>query len=121
MADLLHGELKARGLDTSWEWDDCPIVNAGAESQVIIQRCYVHDNPDSNIYLGSGRRANKVLDCVCNYSLTSDGITVAGSDNTIQRNICGSNARAGICLGTTGTQHWAAVSGGNAVAPTLMP
>ncbi len=33
VADLLHGELTARGLDTSWEWDDCPIVNAGAESQ----------------------------------------------------------------------------------------
>lgn len=33
VADLLHGELKSRGLDSSWEWDDCPIVNAGAESQ----------------------------------------------------------------------------------------
>jgi Xaa-Pro aminopeptidase len=33
VADLLHGELRARGLGTSWEWDDCPIVNAGAASQ----------------------------------------------------------------------------------------
>ena len=90
--------------------------DAGAESQVIIQRCYVHDNPGSNIYLGARRRANKVRDCVCNYSRTGDGITVAGPDNTIENNIFGSNARAGICLGTTATQNWDASPGGNAVA-----
>jgi Xaa-Pro aminopeptidase len=33
VADLLHGELKKRGLESSWEWDDCPIVNAGASSE----------------------------------------------------------------------------------------
>jgi parallel beta-helix repeat protein len=91
-------------------------ADTGAESQVIIQRCYVHDNPGSNIYLGARRRANKVRDCVCNYSLTGDGITVAGSDNTIENSIFGSNARAGICLGTTATQNWDASPAGNAVA-----
>ena len=32
VADLLHGEIKRRGLETSWEWDYCPIVGAGAAS-----------------------------------------------------------------------------------------
>lgn len=91
-------------------------ATSAAEAQVIIQRCYVHDNPSSNIYLGARRRANKILDSVCNYSEKGDGITVAGSDNTIEHNICGSNARAGICLGTTATQHWDSWSNGNACA-----
>ncbi len=91
-------------------------ADTAAESQVIIQRCYVHDNPGSNIYLGARRRANKVRDCVSSYALTGDGITVAGPDNTIENSIFDSNARAGICLGTTATQHWAASEGGHAVA-----
>jgi Xaa-Pro aminopeptidase len=33
VADLLHGELTSRGLESSWEWDECPIVNAGAASE----------------------------------------------------------------------------------------
>jgi Xaa-Pro aminopeptidase len=33
VADLLHGELRRRGLESSWEWDGCPIVNAGPESE----------------------------------------------------------------------------------------
>ncbi len=33
VADLLHGELRRRGLGSSWEWDGCPIVNAGAASE----------------------------------------------------------------------------------------
>jgi parallel beta-helix repeat protein len=89
---------------------------AGQESQTIVSRCYFHDNPDSNVYLGKGRRANTVQDSVFNYSLKGDGITVAGSDNTVVSNICGSNARAGICLGTTATQNWAAASGASAAA-----
>src|SRR5262249_42737495 len=32
VADLLHGEIQRRGLQTSWEWDYCPIVGAGAAS-----------------------------------------------------------------------------------------
>ncbi len=32
VADLLHGEVKRRGLETSWEWEYCPIVGAGAAS-----------------------------------------------------------------------------------------
>ena len=57
-----------------------------------------------------------MLNSVFNYSLKGDGITVAGSDNTIAGNIIGSNARAGICLGTTATQNWAAASPSNAAA-----
>jgi parallel beta-helix repeat protein len=83
---------------------------AGHESQTIVNRCYIHTNPESNIYLGRNRRANTVESCVLNYSLTGDGITVAGSDNTIAGNIIGTNARAGICLGTTATQNWGASS-----------
>ena len=83
---------------------------SGQEGQMIVERCYFHDNPDSNVYLGRNRRANSVQDGVFNYSLKGDGITVAGSDNAIAGNIFGSNARAGICLGTTATQNWGAAS-----------
>jgi parallel beta-helix repeat protein len=82
----------------------------GHESQIIVERCYFHTNPESNVYLGRNRRANTVENSVFNYSATGDGITVAGSDNTIAGNICGSNARAGICLGTTATKNWGASS-----------
>jgi hypothetical protein len=89
---------------------------AGQESQILVDRCYIHDNPDSNIYLGHNRRANNIHNSVLNYSLNGDGITVAGSDNTIATNIIGSNARAGICLGTTATQNWGAASAAFAAA-----
>jgi len=79
---------------------------SGQETQIIIERCFFHDNPGSNLYLGSNRRANKVQYGVFNYS-GSDGITVCGSDNLIMSNIIGSNARAGINLGSTVTQNWA--------------
>jgi hypothetical protein len=90
--------------------------SSGQESQWIVDRCYFHDNPYSNVYLGVNRRANKILNGVYNYSGAGDGITVAGSDNTVQNNICGSNARAGIVLGTTITQNWAASSSPNAAS-----
>jgi parallel beta-helix repeat protein len=89
---------------------------AGHESQIIVERCYFHTNPESNIYLGRNRRANSILNGVYNYSAKGDGITVAGSDNTIAGCIFGSNARAGICLGTTATQNWAASSSANSAA-----
>jgi parallel beta-helix repeat protein len=89
---------------------------SGQESQILVQRCYFHTNPDSNIYLGRNRRANSVQNSVCNYSAKGDGITVAGSDNTIANNILGSNARAGLCLGTTATQNWGASSPANSAA-----
>jgi parallel beta-helix repeat protein len=89
---------------------------AGQESQTIVARCYIHDNPGSNVYLGHNRRANCVQDGVFNYSHNGDGLTVAGSDNTIMHNIIGTNGRAGICLGTTATQNWAAASPSYAAA-----
>lgn len=89
---------------------------SGQETQIIIERCFFHDNPFSNLYLGHNRRANKVLYGVFNYSGTGDGITTAGSDNLIRSNIIGSNGRAGICLGTTITQNWAASASPNAAA-----
>jgi Xaa-Pro aminopeptidase len=33
VADMLHAELKRRGLATSWQADACPAVNAGASSE----------------------------------------------------------------------------------------
>jgi parallel beta-helix repeat protein len=89
---------------------------AGQEGQFIVDRCYFHDNPDSNVYLGHNRRANNVHNSVFNYSKNGDGITVAGSDNTIASNILGSNGRAGLCLGTGATQNWAASSPSTAAA-----
>ncbi len=89
---------------------------AGQECQAILERCYFHDNPYSNLYLGHNRRANKVISSVFNYSGTGDGITTAGSDNIIRNNIMGTNGRAGICLGTTITQNWAASASPNAAA-----
>jgi len=32
IAELMHNEIKAWGIETSWEWDHCPTVNAGPES-----------------------------------------------------------------------------------------
>jgi parallel beta-helix repeat protein len=89
---------------------------AGQESQILIDRCYIHDNPDSNIYLGHNRRANNIHNSVLNYSLHGDGVTVAGSDNTIASCIIGTNGRAGICLGTTATQNWGAAQTAYAAA-----
>jgi parallel beta-helix repeat protein len=94
----------------------CVADAPGQEAQIVVQRCYFHDNPESNVYLGKGRRANSIQEGVYNYSLKGDGITVAGSDNTIAGCIFGSNARAGICLGTTATQNWAASSPANSAA-----
>ena len=33
VGELLHGELRRRGLGSSWAWEECPIVNAGAASE----------------------------------------------------------------------------------------
>jgi len=90
---------------------------AGQEGQIVIERCYVHDNPGHNVYLGHLRRANKVLNSVCNYAV-KDGICVAGSDNTVTQNICGTNGRAGINLGTSKALHWAADANQNSAAVT---
>ena len=99
---------------------------SGQEGQVILERVFAFNCAESGIYLGKNRRANKVLNCVSNYAgqtntvtpSVGDGITVAGSDNTIQGCIFGSNARAGICLGTTLALRWAAFGNNNASAVT---
>jgi hypothetical protein len=125
-------EIDGNGLNNT-EGDGIRIEDgtAGQEGQIIIDRCYVHDNPGHNIYLGQGRRANKVLNSVCNYAGTvpgtdkdkakrqeKDGICVAGSDNTVAHNICGSNGRAGINLGTTEALEWHADENSNSAAVT---
>lgn len=89
---------------------------AGQETQIIIERCYFHDNPGSNIYLGHNRRANKVINSVITFSGSGDGVTIAGSDNTVNNNLIGGNSRAGVCLGTTITQNWSAAASPNAAA-----
>lgn len=80
------------------------------ECQIVIERCYIHDNPGSAVYLGNNRRGTKVLTSVLHES-GIDGVTIAGSDNHVWNCIIGDNTRAGICLGTTITQNWAATSG----------
>lgn len=77
------------------------------EAQQIIERCFFFNFADSGIYLGQHRRAVKVINCVSNYSASGDGITVTNSDSTITGCIFGSNARAGICMGTTTAVRWA--------------
>ena len=89
---------------------------AGQEARFVVDQCYFHDNPDSNVYLGENRSGNSITNSVFTYSLNGDGITVAGPDNTIAGSIIGSNARAGICLGTTATQNWPASAPSNAAA-----
>ena len=84
------------------------------EAQQIVERCFFFNFHDSGIYLGQHRRAVKVFNCVSNYSAVGDGITVTNSDSTISGCIFGSNARAGICLGSTTALEWA--SFGNDVA-----
>lgn len=79
---------------------------AGQESQAIIERCYIHDNPGANVYLGHNRRANKVVSCMLNYAGV-DGVLDVGSDNTIEKCIIGSNGQGGITLGATTTIRWA--------------
>jgi len=32
IASLMHEEVRKRGLETSWDWDHCPTVNAGPDS-----------------------------------------------------------------------------------------
>jgi len=81
---------------------------AGQECQIKLIRCYVHDNPYSNVYLGNNRRANHLTDCIFNQSATGDGVTIAGSDNKILMCEIGSNGRAGVCIGTQQTQNWSA-------------
>lgn len=85
--------------------------STGSESQVIVERCYFHDNPDSNVYLGHYRRANKLIRSVFNYSGNGDGVTIAGSDNSIESCIFGTNGRCGISVGSTSSQDFT-VSGG---------
>jgi Xaa-Pro aminopeptidase len=33
IADRVHAEFKRRGLASAWEWDSCPIVNTGPDSE----------------------------------------------------------------------------------------
>jgi Xaa-Pro aminopeptidase len=33
LADFVHREFRARGLDSAWSWDGCPIVNCGPASE----------------------------------------------------------------------------------------
>ncbi|MCJ7701073.1 MAG: M24 family metallopeptidase [Anaerolineales bacterium] len=34
IADFMHRQIKDRGLDSSWDWDHCPTVNAGPDSPI---------------------------------------------------------------------------------------
>lgn len=87
----------------------------GGESQTTIDRCYIHDNPEFNIYMGYKRRANKVDQCVANYA-GADGILIGGSDNEVTRTICGSNGRNGIRVGSTQTLYDSALPTNQAAA-----
>ena len=81
---------------------------SGQECQIRVERCFIHDNPGDNIYLGNNRRANHLLNSAFNQSGSGSGITVAGSDNKIGYCIAGSNAQAGIRIGTNASTHFSA-------------
>ena len=81
---------------------------SGQECQIRVERCFIHDNPGDNVYLGNNRRANHLLNSAFNQSGSGSGITVAGSDNKIGYCIAGSNAQAGIRIGTNASTHFSA-------------
>ena len=83
----------------------------GQECQIRVERCYIHDNPGTNLYLGNNRRATHVTNSIFNQSGAGHGILVAGSDNKITNCIAGSNYLGGITLGTGATQNWIAGAG----------
>lgn len=83
---------------------------ADQEGQITIERCNFHDNPGTIVYFGNNRRGNRVLRSSLLWSATGDGVTLAGSDNTVQNCFIGDNARAGVCVGTSITQNWAATT-----------
>jgi Xaa-Pro aminopeptidase len=48
LADFVHEQFRARGLPSAWEWDGCPIVNSGPESEPG------HARPSPNIRVAPG-------------------------------------------------------------------
>jgi Xaa-Pro aminopeptidase len=48
LADFVHEQFRARGLPSAWEWDGCPIVNSGPESEPG------HSRPNPNIRVTPG-------------------------------------------------------------------
>jgi Xaa-Pro aminopeptidase len=48
IADFVHEEFQHRGLPSAWEWNSCPIVNSGPESEPG------HTRPNPNIRVAPG-------------------------------------------------------------------
>jgi Xaa-Pro aminopeptidase len=48
LANLVHEQFRARSLPSAWEWDGCPIVNSGPESEPG------HARPNPNIRVAPG-------------------------------------------------------------------
>lgn len=34
IAEFIHNEFRSRGVDSSWDWEGCPIVNSGPDSSI---------------------------------------------------------------------------------------
>jgi Xaa-Pro aminopeptidase len=48
LADFVHAQFQERGLPSAWEWNSCPIVNSGPESEPG------HTRPNPNIRVAPG-------------------------------------------------------------------
>ncbi len=48
LADFVHEQFRARGVPSAWEWDSCPIVNSGPNSEAG------HTRPQANIHVEPG-------------------------------------------------------------------
>jgi parallel beta-helix repeat protein len=82
---------------------------AGQTCNIVLDRCFIHDNPYSNVYVGYNRDAVWIRNGIYNYA-GLDGVTVAGPDCHISGNIVGHNGRGGVVLGTTASLQWGAAA-----------
>ena len=82
------------------------------DTQWVISRCYLHGRSDphapdwgrggSNLYIGAGRMACRVLHTTSNYA-HHHGIEVNGADALVDGCIVGDNGAHGIVIGTWAT------------------
>jgi Xaa-Pro aminopeptidase len=49
LADFVHEQFRARGVESAWSWDSCPIVNCGPESEPG------HGRPRSDLRVQQGQ------------------------------------------------------------------
>lgn len=82
------------------------------DTQWVLSRCYVHGRIDpragtwgsggSNMYIGAGRMACHLLNCVSNYA-NAHGLEINGADAVVDTCIVGDNGADGIVIGAWAT------------------